>query len=103
MVVALTTVTEVAETPPKVTPAPVWKFVPVIVTAWPPAGAPVAGATELMVTRGPFRGVMLAKRPVESLLKDPPSLTANSITSPRDSDRRRVNACGALYEVTVVL
>src|SRR5277367_930752 len=49
MVVLLTTTTLVAAALPKVTVAPATKFVPVIVTAVPPAVEPVFGATLLTV------------------------------------------------------
>jgi hypothetical protein len=47
MVVLLTTTTFVADALPKVTVAPVAKFVPVIVTAVPPAVGPLLGDTPL--------------------------------------------------------
>ena len=47
--VALTTVTLVAAVVPNVTVAPVAKFVPVIVTAVPPAVEPLFGETLLTV------------------------------------------------------
>ena len=50
MLVALTTVTPVAATPPMVTPVAPVKFVPVMVTLVPPAVEPVAGA--MLVTVG---------------------------------------------------
>ena len=40
IVVELTNVTPVAETPPKVTVAPFWKFDPTIVASVPPAVGP---------------------------------------------------------------
>jgi hypothetical protein len=49
MVVLFTTTTFVAAVPPNVTVAPVVKFVPVIVTAVPPAVDPVFGETLLTV------------------------------------------------------
>jgi hypothetical protein len=49
MVVAFTTTTAVAIVPPKVTVAPVAKFVPVMVTAVPPAVVPLFGETPLTV------------------------------------------------------
>ena len=49
MVVLFTTATFVAAVLPKVTVAPVTKFVPVIVTAVPPAVDPVVGATPVTV------------------------------------------------------
>jgi hypothetical protein len=45
IVVLFTTVTLVAAVPPNVTVAPAAKFVPVIVTAVPPAVDPLFGAT----------------------------------------------------------
>ena len=47
--VPLTTTTFVAAAPPNVTVAPVAKFVPVIVTAVPPAVDPLFGDTPLTV------------------------------------------------------
>ena len=49
MVVVFTTTTLVAPALPSVTVAPAAKFVPVIVTAVPPAGGPLFGATLLTV------------------------------------------------------
>jgi hypothetical protein len=49
MVVLFTTATLVAAVPPKVTVAPAAKFVPVIVTAVPPAVDPLFGDTLLTV------------------------------------------------------
>jgi hypothetical protein len=49
IVVLFTTATLVAATPPNVTVAPVAKFVPVSVTAVPPAVAPLFGLTLLTV------------------------------------------------------
>lgn len=49
MLVELTTTTLVAAVPPKVTVAPVAKFVPVIVTAVPPAVVPLVGDTLVTV------------------------------------------------------
>jgi hypothetical protein len=49
IVVLFTTTTFVAAAPPNVAVAPDAKFVPVIVTAVPPAGGPLFGATLLTV------------------------------------------------------
>jgi hypothetical protein len=49
MDVLLTTTTLVAAGPPNVTAAPAKKFVPVIVTAVPPAVGPLGGAMEITV------------------------------------------------------
>jgi hypothetical protein len=49
IVVLFTTTTLVAAVPPNVTVAPAAKFVPVIVTAVPPATGPLFGATLLTV------------------------------------------------------
>jgi hypothetical protein len=49
IVVPLTTTTLVAAVPPKVTPAPAAKFVPVIVTAVAPAAGPLFGLTLVTV------------------------------------------------------
>jgi hypothetical protein len=49
IVVLFTTVTFVAAVPPNVTVAPAAKFVPVIVTAVPPAVVPLLGLTLLTV------------------------------------------------------
>src|SRR6202163_4767953 len=51
MVVLLTTTTFVAAVPPNVTVAPAAKFVPVIVTAVPPAVDPLFGDTPLITGR----------------------------------------------------
>src|SRR5580658_7887717 len=53
MVVPLTTTTLVAATPPNVTVAPATKFVPVMVTAVPPAVDPLLGVTLVTVGTGP--------------------------------------------------
>ena len=47
MDVALTTMIDVAAAPPKVTFAPAWKAVPVIVTLVPPASAPELGEMDV--------------------------------------------------------
>ena len=52
IVVPFTTVTFVAAVPPNVTVAPATKFVPVIVTAVPPATGPTLGDTLLTVGVG---------------------------------------------------
>src|SRR5439155_16059131 len=49
MLVLLTTFTEVAATPPKVTLAPDTKFVPVMVALVPPLAVPLFGEIEVMV------------------------------------------------------
>ena len=49
MLVLLTTTTFVAAVPPNVTVAPAAKFVPVIVTAVPPAAGPLFGLTLVTV------------------------------------------------------
>jgi hypothetical protein len=54
--VALTTTTLVAAVPPNVTVAPAAKFVPVIVTAVPPAVGPVFG--DMLVTVGAEAGAV---------------------------------------------
>jgi hypothetical protein len=51
MVVLFTTVTLVAAVPPIVTPAPVAKLAPVMVTAVPPTAGPELGL--MVVTAGP--------------------------------------------------
>jgi hypothetical protein len=51
MVVLFTTTTFVAAAPPNVTVAPAAKFVPVIVTAVPPAVVPLFGVTLVTVGR----------------------------------------------------
>jgi hypothetical protein len=53
IVVPFTTTTLVAAAPPNVTVAPLAKFVPVIVTAVPPASGPLFGLTLLTVGVGP--------------------------------------------------
>jgi hypothetical protein len=50
--VPLTTTTVVAAAPPMLTVAPLTKFVPLIVTAVPPAVDPVAGDTPVTVGAG---------------------------------------------------
>ena len=60
IVVALTTLTPVAALPPTVTVAPAAKFVPVIVTAVPPAVGPDAGATPLTAGAGPAAALNVA-------------------------------------------
>src|SRR4051812_19970971 len=50
MLVALTTMTPVHSTPPIFTRAPAWEFVPVIVTAVPPAAPPLDGEMFVTVT-----------------------------------------------------
>jgi hypothetical protein len=50
--VLFTTVTPVAAVPPKVTPAPVRKFVPVMVTAVPPEVVPEFGETAVTFGAG---------------------------------------------------
>jgi ornithine cyclodeaminase/alanine dehydrogenase-like protein (mu-crystallin family) len=52
IVVALPTVTPVAATPPKLTVAPLTKFVPLIVTDVPPAVVPLFGERLLTVGAG---------------------------------------------------
>jgi hypothetical protein len=47
--VELETVTDVAAVLPKVTVAPVWKFVPVMVTTVPPEVVPEVGVMEVIV------------------------------------------------------
>jgi hypothetical protein len=53
IVVLFTTTTLVAAVPPNVTVAPVAKFVPVIVTAVPPAVVPDGGDIEITVGEDP--------------------------------------------------
>ena len=52
IVVALTTTTFVAGTPPMVTPVAPMKFVPVIVTSVSPAGVPLFGEMAVTVRAG---------------------------------------------------
>ena len=52
IVVAFTTTTFVAATPPNDTVAPLWKPVPAIVTLSPPFAIPTAGLTDVTVTDG---------------------------------------------------
>ena len=52
MVVELTTTTFVAAEPPKVTVAPAWKPVPLMVTGVPPRYGPLFGVTDVTVTAG---------------------------------------------------
>jgi len=58
--VALTTTTFVAPAPPNVTVAPVAKFVPVMVTAVPPAVGPLFGLTPVTVGTPPEVTVSVA-------------------------------------------
>ncbi len=53
IVVALTTLTPAAAVPPKVTLAPLTKFVPVMVTAVKPVSMPLLGATLVTVGAQP--------------------------------------------------
>ena len=50
--VLFTTVTPVAAVPPRLTVAPVWKLVPVMVMAVPPATGPLVGKTDATVGAG---------------------------------------------------
>jgi hypothetical protein len=63
-VVLFTTFTLVAAVPPNVTVAPVAKFVPVIVTAVPPAVVPLFGET-LLTVGGAIGASVLAKAVLE--------------------------------------
>jgi hypothetical protein len=76
MVVAFTTTTFVAAAPPNVTPAPAAKFVPVIVTAVPPAVDPLLGATPLTVG-----GAIYVNAPARLPLC-PPGLVTVTVTAP---------------------
>ena len=58
--VALTTMMLVAAVPPKVTVAPVAKFVPVIVTFWPPARGPELSAIAVTVGAPKVKPFVLA-------------------------------------------
>src|SRR6201997_3250784 len=69
--VPLTTTTFVAAVPPNVTVAPATKFVPVIVTAVPPAVDPLLGATLLTVGTGPDT----AEHPAISMTQGPDLVT----------------------------
>jgi hypothetical protein len=60
IVVLLTTTTLAAATPPIVTVAPETKFVPVIVTAVPPAVVPLLGLTPVTVGAGPVTAANVA-------------------------------------------
>jgi hypothetical protein len=76
IVVLLVTTTFVAAVPPNVTVAPVAKFVPVIVTAVPPAVVPLFGLT--LVTVGGATNVnALARLPL-----CPPGLVTVTVTAP---------------------
>ena len=61
-VVELTTLTEVAATPPIVTELAPVKFVPVIVIAVPPVVGPVFGLTDEIVGV-PYRGALATRNP----------------------------------------
>jgi hypothetical protein len=52
IVVLLLTLTPVAAVPPRLTVAPVWNPVPVIVTAVPPLAGPELGVIEITVGAG---------------------------------------------------
>ena len=76
MVVLLTTTTFVAAALPKVTVAPVAKFVPVIVTAVPPVVGPLFGLTLVTV------GVPTKENPLARLPANPPGLVTVTVTGP---------------------
>jgi hypothetical protein len=73
--VLLATTTLVAATPPNVTVAPLAKFVPVIVTAVPPATGPLFGDTLVTV------GVPIYVNPLVRLPLCPPEVTV-TVTAP---------------------
>src|ERR1700752_1726156 len=76
MVVLFTTVTAVAAVLPKVTVAPAAKFVPVMVTAVPPATGPLFGLT--LLTVGPTTYVY----PFAKLPLCEPTLVTVTVTAP---------------------
>jgi hypothetical protein len=66
--VEFTKVTPVAAVPPKVTVAPLTKFVPVMVTAVPPMSGPLVGATEVTVRAPQAVGVEAASVVISAAL-----------------------------------
>lgn len=74
--VALTTTTLVAAAAPKVTVAPVVKFVPVIVTGVPPVVGPLFGETALTVGTSPY------VNPFAKLPLWPPASVTVTVTGP---------------------
>ena len=76
MLVPLKTTTFVAAVPPNVTVAPVAKFVPVIVTAVPPAAGPLFGDTLLTV------GTTTKVNPPARLPLCPPGLVTVTVAAP---------------------
>jgi len=76
IVVAFTTVTPVAAAPPNVTVAPAAKFVPVMVTAVPPAVGPLFGLTLLTV------GTTAYVYPFARLPLCDPTLVTVTVTAP---------------------
>ena len=76
--VALTTTTFVAALLPNVTVAPAAKFVPVIVTAVPPAVVPVFGDTLVTVGTGTWEGCVVAVTVLEYPLKLPAASVART-------------------------
>src|SRR5271167_4743691 len=76
MVVLLTTTTFVAAALPNVTVAPAAKFVPVIVTAVPPAVDPLLGVTLLTV------GCVMYVNALARLPPSPPGLVTVTVTAP---------------------
>ena len=61
IVVELVVVAEVAVVPPKLTTAPTWKFVPVIVTEVPPAVEPELGASAVIAGAGDVGALTVMK------------------------------------------
>jgi len=76
IVVLFTIVTPVAAVPPNVTVAPAAKFVPVIVTAVPPATGPLFGLTLLTV------GGAMYVNPLARLPLPPPVFVTVTVTAP---------------------
>ena len=89
MVVAFTTVTLVAATPPIATVAPFTKLVPVIVTGVPPAVGPEVGAIFVTVSGGPRYA-----KPFVSVPVFPSGFVTTTSTSPA--------ACAPVVAVIVV-
>ena len=91
--VLLLTVTLVAAVPPKLTAAPETKLLPLIVTAVPPAVAPLLGEMLLIVGGG---GVLVVYvKPLASEALCPSGLVTLTVTAPA--------ACAGVVAVMVVL
>ena len=74
------TVPTTAAVPPKVTVAPAWKFVPVIVTTVPPAAGPDAG--EMPTGDGGGAGGVTYAKPFKSVDDCPSGFVTTTLTVP---------------------